>query len=141
MKTYIKIVLFGVFFFALVAIGAALYEYNLKPKDLQKVKPDFVLTSPELQKSFEENETAANAKYINKIIEVNGVISSVDQGENNSLNVSLKTGSDFSSVICSFTKGDNLKNLDSGTQITIRGECSGYLMDVLLKNCAVITPQ
>jgi len=123
----------------LAGAASGVYLYTLKPKDLEKVKPDYVMTSAELQRSFEEDEVAATAKYVNKIIEVSGDVSSVTSGENNSLNISLKTDSDLSSVICTFPESGYLGKSDIGTQLSVRGECSGYLMDVLLKNCVVVS--
>jgi len=138
MKTSIKIALFVVFFIAIGGILAALYMYNLKHKDLQKVKPDFVTTAFALQKEFEIDEIAATTKYINKVLEINGKIESVKAGEGNIISVTLKTGSDFSFVICSFPSTITIEHFVAGNQITLRGECSGFLMDVLLNNCAVI---
>jgi hypothetical protein len=145
MKPYVKIALFVVFFIALGGILAALYLYNLKPKNLQKAKPDFVITATGFQKAFEENEKASSEKYINKIIEVTGEIASVKPGEKSTLNISLKTGSDFSSVICTFPLVSDTTLFKTGNQITLRGVCSGFLatailssMDVFLNNCAVI---
>lgn len=138
MKTSIKIALFIVFFIALSGILGGLYMYNMKHKDMAKAKPDFVISSTILQKEFEDDETLASAKFINKIIEVTGIISSVNPTENNGISVTLKTGSDFSSVICTFTVVKDTAMLNQGKEITIRGECSGFLMDVLLNNCALI---
>jgi hypothetical protein len=141
MKTSVKIALFVVFFLAVAGIGFALYLYNLKPKDLQKVKPDFVVTATDIQKAFEENEKASSEKYINKIIEVSGEIASVRPGEKNALNISLRTGNDLSNINCTFPTPGDTTNLKKGNQITLRGKCSGFLMDVLLNNCAVIKTQ
>lgn len=138
MKTSVKIALFVVFFIALGGILAALYMYNLRHKDLKNVKPDFVTTAIALQKEFEIGESAATTKYINKVLEINGKIESARAGEGNIINITLKTGSDFSSVICSFPSTINIEQFVIGNQITLRGECSGFLMDVLLNNCAVI---
>lgn len=138
MKTPIKIALFVVFFIAIAGIGVALYLYNMQHKDLQKVKPDYVMTSSELQKAFEDNEAASVARYVNKIIEVSGIIESVKPGSENSLSISLKTGSDLSAVICTFPKVPDPSIYKTGEQVTIRGECSGFLMDVLLNNCTQI---
>jgi tRNA_anti-like len=138
MKPYIKIALFVVFLIALGGIFAALYLYNLKPEDLQNAKPHFTITAADFQKAFEDNEKAASEKYINKIIEVSGEIASVRTGEKNSMNVSLKTGSELSSVICTFHSVSDTTNIKPGNQIILRGVCSGFLMDVLLNNCAVI---
>jgi hypothetical protein len=138
MKTSVKIALFVVFFLAVGGILAALYLYNLKAKDLHKVNPDFVISSSEFQKAFEADEKASSAKYINKIIDVSGEIGSVKRGEKNTMNVSLKTGSDLSSIICTFPIVPDTTSLKIGNQIIIRGECSGFLMDVLLNNCVVV---
>ena len=138
MKTYIKIALFFVSFIALSAILAALYMYNLKHTDMAKAKPDFVISASHLQKAFEDDETAASTRYINKILEVTGTIASVKPAANNVLSISLVTGSDLSSVICTFPAITDPSKFRTGNEITLRGECSGYLMDVLLNNCAVI---
>ena len=138
MKTSYKIALFVVFFIALAGILAALYFYNLQPKDLQNVRPDFVMTSTELHKTFENDEVSASTRYLKKIIEVSGIVESVEQGENNSLNISLKTDSELSSVICTVQSVTGPSEFNPGDQITLRGECSGFLMDVLLNNCTII---
>jgi hypothetical protein len=138
MKTSVKIALFIVTFIALSGILAALYLYNLKATDMSKAKPDFIISAPALLKAFEDDETAASAKYIEKVLEVTGIIASVKSGENNILSVSLVAGSDMSSVICTFPAIADHSKFRTGDEITLRGECSGFLMDVLLNNCAAI---
>jgi hypothetical protein len=138
MKTYIKIALFIVTFIALSGILAALYLYNLKATDMSKANPDFVISASALQKAFESDETAASARYIEKILQVTGTIASVKSGENNILSISLVTGNDLSSVICTFPAITDHSKFITGNEITLRGECSGFLMDVLLNNCAAI---
>ena len=138
MKTYVKIILFFVFFVALSGILAALYMFNLKHTDMAKAKPDFVISASLLQKAFEDDETAASTKYINKILEVTGTIASVKPADNKILSISLVTGSDLSSVICTFPAVDDPAKFRTGDEVTLRGECSGFLMDVLLNNCALI---
>jgi hypothetical protein len=139
MKTSYKIVLVAVSAVAIAGVLFGLYMYNLKPQDLQKVKPDFIVTAPDLLKAFESDENAATAKYVNKVVEVSGTIQSVKPGENNALTISLNTGSDLSAVICTLQGNSEPTNLGTGEQITIRGKCSGFLMDVLLNNCVVVT--
>jgi hypothetical protein len=138
MKTYIKVALFFVTFVALAAILAALYFYNLKSTDMAKAKPDFILTASSLQKAFEDDETKASVTYINKIVEITGKIASVKPAENSVVNISMVTGSDLSSIICTFPAVSDPSVFSVGDEITVRGECSGFLMDVLLNNCALI---
>jgi hypothetical protein len=138
MKYYVKIALFFVVFIAIGSILAALILFNKKHPDTAKVKPDFVLTATVLQKDFENNETAASSKYINKILEVSGTIVSVTPADSTNTNISLKTGNELSSVICTFHKLNDTPKLIPGDEIRLRGECSGFLMDVLLNNCSII---
>ena len=138
MKTYVKVVLFFVFFIAVSVILAALYFYNLKHTDMSKAHPDFVITATALLKEFEDNETNASAKYVNKILEVEGIIASINTAKDNILTISLKTESDLSSVICTFPAIADPSKFRAGDSITLRGECSGFLMDVLLNNCAAV---
>jgi tRNA_anti-like len=138
MKSYVKITLFIVLAIVLIAILTALIEFNKKHADTAKVRPDFVITATTLQKEFEDNEKAASARYINKILEVSGTIASAVPSDSAHLNISLKTGSEISSVNCVLTAAGDMAKLKPGLEITLRGECSGFLMDVLLKNCAII---
>lgn len=146
MKTYFKIAIFVAVFIALSAILAGLYLYNLKHTDMAKARPDFIITATALQKEFEINETIASAKYINKVIEVTGEIASVTQAGGNNLNISLKTGNDISSVVCTFPVIEDRSKIKNGDIIVLRGECSGFTqlfegqppLDVLLNNCAVV---
>jgi hypothetical protein len=139
MKPLVKITLFVVLFIVIVVIGAAIYLFNEKPADLAKEKPQYSVTAEHLQKEFEADESAASAKYTDKIIEVSGIIASMKIEENSKINVSLKTGSDFSSVICTFNSLDDPSQFHPGEQVTLRGECSWFLLDVLLKDCVIIS--
>jgi hypothetical protein len=141
MKNWVKIALFTVLFIAIVAVVIGLHEFNLKHPDTSRVKPVYVVTATALEKEFETNEAVASSKYINKIIEVSGTIASVTHADSSHINISLKTGSDISSVICTFAAGGDHAKMGPGEEITLRGECSGYLMDVLLNNCARIVNQ
>jgi len=138
MKRYVKILLGVVLFFALAGIGTALYLFNMQHKDIGKAKPDFVITAIDLQKAFEDNETAATAKYVKKILEIEGEVESVKTGEANVLNVTIKSGSDLSSVICTFVRVTDPAKFTAGSRVIVRGECSGFLMDVLMNNCVKI---
>ena len=138
MKPFVKIALFVVIIIALGGIFAALYLYNLKPQDLQKAKPHYSISAVDFQKAFDENEKAASARYINKILDVSGTIASVKSGEKNTFNVALETGNELSTIICTFHSIKDTTILRPGNQIIIRGVCSGFLMDVLLNNCVVV---
>ena len=137
MKTSVKITLFVVFFIAVAGIGVALYLYNLKPADLSKVTADYTISSSTLLADFEKDEAAATTKYVNKVIEVTGIVATVLPGSDNSLTVSLLTGNKGTFVICTFVLKNINPSLKVGENITVRGKCSGYLMDVLMNDCVL----
>jgi hypothetical protein len=138
MKKFYRIGLILLFLLILGCIFIALYLFNLKDKDLQKVKPDAVISATELQKVFETNESKADSIYLNKIIEVSGTIRSVNPGEDKAVNISLETENPLSSIICTFKSLPDSSGIKPGDQITIRGELTGFLLDVLLNNCILV---
>ena len=138
MKKSVKTALGTVILLGLAGLVIGLYLFNKQDRNLQKEKPDFKITSIDLQKAFEENEAASIARYVNKIIEVTGTIESVKTGEGNITSVILKTESGLSSVICTLSSRADPAALATGDEVVIRGECSGFLMDVLLNNCVII---
>jgi hypothetical protein len=137
MRTPIKITLFVVFFLAVAGIGVALYLYNLKPADLQNSKSDFAIMAPDLAKAFKEDMVGANEKYVNKTIDVTGIIQYAGTGTNGILSIALE-GFDFSNIICTFPVTPDNMPTDVGLTITVRGRCSGYLMDILLNDCVFV---
>lgn len=139
LKRSYKFILIVILLTGLAGIITGIYFYNLRNKNLLKEKPDFTITAEDLQKEFESDENASTSKFVNKIVEVTGVISSIEKGENNAINVALTTGSSLSSVICTFPGNTDTSGLIAGRTVTLRGECSGFLMDVLLNNCVVIS--
>ena len=54
-----------------------LYQFNRHSPDLSKSRPDFSLTSQELYSVFEQDEEAANQKFVGKIVEVTGMVAQV----------------------------------------------------------------
>lgn len=138
MKPSYKIALISVTVITLGGILFGLYKYNLGSEDLQKVKPDFIVSAEDLVKAFEADETAATASYAGKVIEVSGTIQRINPGENNALSIALRTDSELSSVICTLQGDHDLPEIKTGEQVTLRGECSGFLLDVLLNNCVVV---
>jgi hypothetical protein len=139
MRPYVNIGLLIALIVILSAIFAGIYLFNKGPVDTGSIKPDFAITAVDLQREFSEDEAAASKKYINKIIEVKGNIATVDKTEGNNINISLKTGDEMSSVICTVAVVKGSGNIKPGDEITVRGVCSGFLMDVLLNNCSIIS--
>jgi hypothetical protein len=139
MRPYASIGLFIALIVVLSGIFAGIYLFYKGPVDTENIKPVYTITAADLQREFSKNEDAASRKYINKIIEVRGNIASIDKTEGNNINISLKTSDDMSSVICTITELKGRDHISQGDEITIRGVCSGFLMDILMNNCSIIS--
>jgi hypothetical protein len=125
----------------LSGIGYGLYLFNLKHSDLSKVKPAFTVNSAELYSAFETDETAATAKFAGKVVQVSGNVAAIEYGSADStLSITLREDDEFSGVICTFSGINDMSQVivKTGDMVSIRGECSGMLMDVLLNNCALL---
>lgn len=138
MKKFYRIGLIVLIIVVLGGVFIGIYLFNLKDKDLKEVKPDFALTANDLLNTFEADEPAADSTYLNRIIDVTGIVESVKFGENNAVNVSFKTENPLSAVICTFNSTPDNFRIEPDDTVTIRGELTGFLMDVLLNNCVIV---
>lgn len=124
---------------AVIILLAAGYAYMTYNKPHQSVDDaDFSMEASQLISEFEQDEAKANEKYLDKVIEVKGPVKDVIKDENS---VTLLLGDDtsMSSVSCALSKGAFEEALDikTGNIITVKGICSGMLLDVALTNCVV----
>ena len=121
-------------------LAGGIIAYSLYTKEHESVKdqkPEVEISAMDLFKAFSEDETASNAKYLNKIIQVNGTVVKTDfSGENQQ--VFLKSEDGMFGIACEMAPGISLPGLRPGDEVTLRGICSGFLMDVALNRCEPI---
>jgi hypothetical protein len=124
----------------LCSAGIYIYrEYNRKPASLNNLSAVVNINADTLISQFALNEAEANKKYLGKVISVKGFINKIDNQQDTLLNILLGNSLLSTSVSClmdsSYIK---LKKVFTpGAQITIKGICTGYLMDVELNRCVV----
>lgn len=128
-------------FFVLIIAVLAVYVYTFKKPARTAASEDalFSLSVKELTTEFESNENTANAKYLNKVVQVFGTVETISESENE-ISITLKDPGSIAGVTCSFDKSEMDKNrVKAGQEISIKGICSGFLMDVVLNKCALVT--
>lgn len=134
MKRIIFLIIGGLI---LIAIGIGFYQFNKPKRTAAKEDAQFVLSSGDLVKAFTTDESGSNAKYLNKVIKVSGIVSNISES-NTEITVYLKDPDQSSGVMCSFEKGSFDKSkIKQGSKQFVKGICSGYLMDVVLNQCAL----
>jgi hypothetical protein len=113
-------------------------EYNRSLPDTHYLEPAFRLEASTFIKQFETDELKANTSYADKTISVHGVAHTV-QTTDTTATVFLNDGYSGTSVVCQFGRESNeeIKDLKKGDLVTIKGICSGYLMDVVMVRCVL----
>lgn len=129
------------FLLIIIAVTAyAYHEYTRKPADLNDMQPQASLQAPELVQAYESNEQKANGLYLGKAIDVTGTVSEIINQRDTSFNILLGKKDDMHRVSClmNFNQAEKMKNIKTGDNISLRGICTGYLLDVELNRCVII---
>ena len=137
MKTKLAIVAGSVI--VLILCGAlGWYLYNKPHKGVADIGADIHITAADLYNDFQHDETLANKKYLNKVIEVTGNVSDI-QNVNGSQIILLNSNEDAGGVSCQLANDENNKKITvkKSATITVKGKCTGYLIDVNLVDCVL----
>lgn len=134
----IKLALAGIGILLLILAAVGWYLYNKPHAGVANIEADVSVTAAQLYKDFQQDETLANKKYLNKVIEVSGNIADV-QHINDVQIILLNSGETLGGVSCRLNNSDNNKNytVKKSGKLTVKGRCSGYLMDVNLVDCII----
>ncbi|MFY0594579.1 OB-fold protein [Roseivirga sp.] len=101
---------------------------------MKRLDADHQVNAVQLYNEFDANEEASNQKYLNKIVEVTGEISEIETPEGSLPIISLKTGG-FGVIKCTMEApldNEELQKIRLNSSITLKAECIGLLLDVLL---------
>ncbi len=118
----------------------AFREYHRKPADLTSLKPVGRMDAVELAALYETDESNANTLYLGKAIDVSGTIVDIENHQDTMINILLGDKEAMHRVSClmNMDHAAAFKKYKPGDAVTIRGICTGYLMDVELNRCVII---
>jgi hypothetical protein len=128
---------FGIMLILLCLAGLGIYKVMKPHHNVEAEQAEATLPAKTLYNEFQSNETEAGKKWNGKVIEITGRISSVIENEKY-VSIILGVTAD-GGINCSVLKKD-LNTGDTynvGEMITIKGKCSGFLMDVNLVDCVI----
>ena len=121
------------FLVIIVVIGTCLYTYK-DHRDIATEKGSYTIGVTEIFSEFQANETNANAKYLDKTIEVTGNLSNID--------VATKSIVINDKLFASFKDGVP-KTLKPNSKIKIKGRFIGYdalVEELKMDQCFLETP-
>jgi hypothetical protein len=124
----------GAILLAILIIGGGYgwYLYNKPHQGVEGARPTAKLEADTLFTAFQADETRANGLYLGKVLEVRGKL--VGQTPEA---VQLSGGNTGGGINCSLAPGQTLPKTDTNAVVTVKGRCTGYLMDVNLVDCII----
>ncbi|MBS1531415.1 MAG: hypothetical protein JSU01_14000 [Bacteroidetes bacterium] len=132
-----KKILFGaaIVVFAIAASGwYYVFEYSKSHHRRVEDENAFRVTAAQIVKDYETNEAAANTKYLNKAVEVKGVILKEEKDQAGNVTLTLKSGDPMTNILCTL-KSKQFNG--SRAVVVVKGVCTGFLSDVVLNEAVV----
>jgi len=132
-----KKVLLSLLVIALIGAGFGYYQWNKPHENMDTRKVDNAVEANAFLQEFTTDETAANAKYLDKAVAVTGIVREVDKSDDGKdIKVILSADSDFG-VVCVLDPLSKHARTDfpAGEKVTFKGLCSGLNLDVQLDRC------
>lgn len=129
MNKVIKRIVLSVVLLALLGFLGYQYALTAGSRNLESEAAAFELMSKTWKQEFISNPDVATKKYINKAVEVTGIVAAIDQNV-----LTLEDG-----ISCQFTAVGSIKK---GDKIKIKGRVTGYddlLEEVKMDQCLVPT--
>ncbi len=124
-----KKLLIILFLFIVSGAIVGIYLFNKPVESIERMQSDYTINASELLVEFEDDESKANSKYLDKVIEVNGKVDKVENNEDKTT-IYLNAGNPMSNII--FQLETPSSAIQTGEVLTFKGICTGYLMDVVL---------
>ena len=127
----------------LIAVSLAFYfykEYHRKPDDISGFKPAEKINFSVIVNGYKNDETIANKQYLGKIIQVSGPVADIIKQQDTIINVFIGDINSLHKVSCLLDKRNagSIDKYSKGNDITIKGICTGFLLDVELNRCVIV---
>ncbi len=138
-KSIILLVLVLIF----CSAGIIAYKFWNKPFKNSSKGDAIKVTAIQLFNDFSGNEVQAQQKYVpanvdDKVLEIDGEIAQKATNEDGETYYLFKTNDEMFGVKCVMDKVNDDDELKAGDHVTIRGFCSGYNMDVIIRRCRIV---
>jgi hypothetical protein len=125
---------------ALLLLGGYLYVRYMPDISMSEQASDFRMPATKLAEEFETNLSASNSKFIDRVIEVTGVISEISTDPNNAIVFILRDSDTPTGILCTVSEKSTKKaeRYKVGDTVVVKGICTGMLFEVVLNKCIVL---
>lgn len=125
--------------FLVMAFGSTGESESIETTSVVNSAPDFRISARKLYAEYDANGVAADLKYKGKILAVTGTVENIDKDILDEIYVTLEGDEFIGSIQCYFANSHTgeAAGLRKGQTLTVKGQCDGQLMNVLLKGCVI----
>lgn len=97
-------------------VGAYFYVFHKPHRNVAEEEASLTETATTLVESFNSDAESAKAKFLDKVVQVEGVVSEIDAE-----NLVLESG-----VVCGMDDPSSLEGLQEGDMVTVKGRVVTY---------------
>jgi hypothetical protein len=137
----LKKILMAVLLLGLIGGAIGIYFYTKPARVISHMPADLNINADSLMIAYEANEKDANTKYLNKVIEIAGEVSKIEENQNKQKVIMLDAPSSmmggYVSVTMDTLDKKNYDNIKIGDAIKLKGLCTGFTMDVVINGGSV----
>lgn len=142
MKKWMKIVAVLAILGIAAAAAGYFFVYNKPHTNYEKMDADFSLNASDLFNEFKTNKSMAEPKYNGKVVEINGMLTKVEESDSLIIAVFVFDQGMFGDegIRCTMLPKykNHLKNTQLGSQIQLKGYLTGYNdTDVIFEKCSI----
>jgi len=114
-------------------------KYKAQAEEEAKERAAQTIEARQLVRLYEQNEVKADKDFKGKTFYVTGTVSDIKKNMMDDIYVTLEGDGPLHEVQCYFDNADIAADLQKGQQVTFQGKCDGLMMNVLMKDCTLVT--
>jgi hypothetical protein len=111
---------------------------SIEKAKLEEIKKN-TITATQLIAEYEANEVSADNTFKGKTFYVAGTVLDIKKDVLGKIYVILDGGNIVRRVQCYFEDAETAGKMSKGMEVTFKGTCSGLMMNVLMKDCQLVS--
>jgi hypothetical protein len=130
----------GILLLILAAAGWAYYLYQKPHQSTAGETARISIEADSLYAQYSINEKICDARYLGKVLEVSGRLADIQRSGQSEIWILSAGSGNGGGINCQLFPGEKVPDPRPklGDKVTIKGRCSGFLMDVTLSDCIVL---
>lgn len=127
----------GILLVLLIVAAWGWHLYMLPHQSAAGEAADFTISADSLYSQYQKDEHSADRKYLGKVIVVSGKLAEIQHSGNSEIWI-LSPQPGGGGINCQLFGGTRIDpEPKTGDAVTVKGRCTGFLMDVNLADCVL----